>query len=353
MRIALIHTRLIYRGGLESRLLAYMKYLHEAGHQVTICVYKRDSNVQVPKGVEVKRFKLRWLPKMFRAWVFDRRLRKYFEQEKFDFRLSLGRTTCHDAMIVAGNHLGFLDAMGKNRKSLDDRIQIKLDDLAYRAHGILLPASEMISEQLAHFHQVPASKMQILYPPTDNKRFHIGLKTKKLEFREKYGFSTNKKSFLLISANHNLKGLPILLEVFRALQDLPIELLVAGGHSFDSGLSNVRHLGFVKETEELYAAGDFTILASRYDAFGQVVTESLFCNTPVIVSKMTGAKAIVGPNEGIIVDSFAVEDWKNAILMALKTEFKIEPNLAKNKGLVFEAHMQKILNCAHKEAAKG
>jgi glycosyltransferase involved in cell wall biosynthesis len=345
MRIALIHTRLLYRGGLESRLIAYMRYLQAQGHAVTVCVYKQDPAVEVPKGVAVKRFRLRWLPKMLRAWFFNRSLARYFAKEKFDLRISLGRTTCHDAMIVAGNHLAFLQAMGRKPRGLDDRIQVKLDGLSYAAPGILLPASEMLRDQMLAFHAVDASKVHVLYPPTDGKRFHSGLKAQKSEFRQRFGFGDGKRSFLLISANHALKGLPILMQVFAQLQNLPIELLVAGGKPFEP-TSNVRHLGFVRETEQLYAAGDFTVLASRYDAFGQVVTESLLCGTPVIVSGMTGAKAIVGPGEGIVVDSFEVADWKAAILAALETEFHIDPALAAHKGLLFEDHMARLLACA-------
>ncbi len=346
VRIALIHTRLLYRGGLESRLIAYMRYLHAQGHKVTICVWKRDPTVEIPEGVEIRLFRLRWLPKMFRAWVYDKRLCRYFASEQFDLRISLGRTTCHDAMIVAGNHLGFLQAMGRKPRGIDDRLQIMMDGRSYKAPGVLLPASEMLRDQMLAFHEVDPSKIQILYPPTDGKRFHRELKARKAEFRKKHGFAEGKRTFLLISANHGLKGLPILMQVFDSLQHLPIELVVAGGKKEESGLPNVRHIGFVRETEELYAAGDFTLLASLYDSFGQVVTESLLCDTPVIVSSMTGAKAIVGPKEGIIVETFEVADWKAAILKALETEFDIDPELAKHKGLLFEDHMTRLLDCA-------
>lgn len=346
MRIALIHTRLQYRGGLESRLLAYMRYLHAQGNAVTVCVWKHDPEVQVPEGVEVRLFRLRWLPKALRVWFYDRQLCRFFSKNSFDLRLSLGRTTCHDAMIVAGNHLGFLAAMGRKPRGIDDRLQIRQDSRSYQAPGILLAASEMLRDQMLHYHSVDPAKIQVLYPPTDAQRFHAGLKAQKAAYRKKHGFAEGKRSFLLISANHALKGLPILMAVFAQLQHLPIELLVAGGAAMDSGLDNVRHLGFVRETEELYAAGDFTVLASRYDSFGQVVTESLLCGTPVVVSQMTGAKAIVGPGEGIVVASFEVADWKAAILRALDTAFAIDPDLTVHKGLSFEDHMQRLLACA-------
>ncbi|MFM2376159.1 MAG: hypothetical protein RLZZ165_1256 [Bacteroidota bacterium] len=342
----MIHTRLLYRGGLESRLFYYMSYFHEKGHAVTVCVGKRDPAVQVPEGVEVKRFRVRWLPKIFRAWFFDRLLRRYFSTHDFDLRVSLGRTTCHDALIVAGNHRAFLKAVGRRGGGISDLLQEMMDDRSYRAPGVLLAASEMLRDQMVEFHGIPPERIRILYPPTDARIFHPGLKSRRTEFRRKHGFGPGRRSFLFVSANHDLKGLPILLQVFSELADLPVELLVVGGKPVRTALPHVRHLGFVREPEEIYAAGDFTLLPSKYDSFGQVVTESLLCGTPVIVSGMTGAKAIVRAGEGIVVDSFTPAAWKAAILQALDMTFHIDPDLARHNGLRFEDHMARILECA-------
>ncbi|MEM7036171.1 MAG: glycosyltransferase family 4 protein [Bacteroidota bacterium] len=343
MRIALIHTRLLLRGGLESRLFSYMNYFHKKGHEVTVIVYKVDPEVKVPEGVKVVKINLGWTPKFARAARFDRLLGPVVKEGKFDRVISLGRTTHHDVMIVAGVHKAYLKARGWTAWKPADFYQMRMDQKAYDAPGKLLAASDMVREQMIEYHGTAASKIGILFPPTNPERFHPGHKAHKAEYRKKYSFSPNKRSFLLVSANHRLKGLPLLQQVFEDLKAHNVELLVAGGKPFPA-TSNVRHLGFVREIEELHAAADFGLLASQYDSFGQVVTESLLCSTPVIVSHMTGAKAIVTEKEGIVVPDFEVESWKKAILKALETDFKIPTDLAEKRGLLFDDHMETLLN---------
>lgn len=346
LKIALIHTRLLRRGGLESRLFSYMEYFRAQGHDVTVFVYKVGAGMTVPQGVRLHHVKLGITPKVFRAWAFDRKLQRIVPEGGFDLVVSLGRTTTHDCMIVAGNHLGFMEAVGRKMRGLSDRMQIMMDDRAYKAPGVLLAASEMVKDQMIQHHETDPDKIQVLYPPTDPECFHQGLKAQKAAYRKEFGLPEDKQLFLFPSSNHKLKGLPIFLEVFREMQDKPVELVVMGSQPVQTDLPNVRYLGFVKETERVFAAGDYTLLASRYDAFGQTVTESLLCGTPAIVSGMTGAKAIVGPNEGIVVDSFTPKAWKAALLQAMDTEFAIDPQLAQHQGLLFTQHMQRILDCA-------
>ena len=135
-------------------------------------------------------------------------------------------------------------------------------------------------------------------------------------------------------------------KVFASLNSDEVELLVAGAQPVNSNLPNFRSLGFIKETEELYAAADFTLLASRYDAFGQVVSESLLCGTPVIVSHRTGAKTLVTPQNGIVVESLKVADWLTAIREAIARNFQIDPAHILRNGINLHDHMSVLLKCA-------
>ena len=313
---------------------------------MTVYVHKRDAAVEVPEGVVVRMVNLGLTPKPLRAVVFDWKLNKILRDEPQDLVISLGRTTCHDAVIVAGVHKAFNKALGRGMWRPSDWLQAWMDGRCYRAGGMMLPASEMIASQMVEFHGADASRMRMLYPPTPSSRFHQGLKERRQEFRKKYGFGEGKFSFLFISSNHQLKGLDVLMRAFELLPKGRAELLVAGPQGLPEVMEGVRYLGFVKETEELYAAGDCTLLASRYDAFGQVVTESLLCGTPVIVSGMTGAKAVVGPNEGWVVESFVPEVWAESMLDVMEGVYEIAEDFAERNGLGFEAHMGVLLEGA-------
>ena len=64
----------------------------------------------------------------------------------------------------------------------------------------------------------------------------------------------------------------------------------------------VRLLGRVPDIRAVYCAADLTVFPSRYDPWGLVVTESLACGTPVLVSPHAGA-------------SMAVEDGRNGAVL--------------------------------------
>lgn len=349
MKIAIIHTRLMRRGGLESRLFMYMDYLRQAGHDVSIIVFKVDNSIVLPKEVNLIQINLKHIPKLFRPFFFNKKLGAVVTPGKFDLVISLGRTTHQDAMIVAGNHKAFMAITGRRFKTVSDYLQIHLDNIAYHSPGTLFAASEMIQEQLLQYSNVLKRKIKILYPPTDSKRFYAGLSEQKNEFRKKYEFSPNKKTFLLVSSNHKLKGLAILEQVFRQLDSNKVELIVAGSQPVHSSLPHIRSIGFVKETEELYAAADYSVLPSAYDSFGQVVTESLLCGTPVIVSHLTGAKALINDSNGIIVDDLSPKKWLEAIHEALHRDFNVQPLEIKGKGIDLDDHMHELLACARNQ----
>lgn len=346
MRIALIHTRILHRGGLETRLFSYMKFLRDAGHEVTVIVYRVGRGIEVPKGIRVIHVRIPYIPKVYRAKVFDNRLEGILAREKFDFALSLGRTSHHSAVLLPGNHLGYLKAMGEEAKGLSDKLQIFMDRRAYAAPGRILACSQMMKDEVVDLYGADPSKIEILYPPSDTNRFHMGLKERKAEFRKKYGFTEGKKSFLLVSASHRRKGLPLLMEAFAQLENEPFELWVAGNESVPGNLSNVKSLGFVRETEELYAAADCTLLPALYEPYGQVVSESILCGTPVFVSGMVGAKSVVESGVGRIIESFSASDWLEKIKAFNSEDYDIDPAFASRHHLGLEDHMQVIMNQA-------
>jgi glycosyltransferase involved in cell wall biosynthesis len=344
VRIALIHPRLLYKGGLETRLWSYMANLQARGHEVTVIVFKVGEGIQVPDGIRLQKVNIDWVPKLFRAWVFDRRVGRIMEQENFDFSLSLGRTSHQDALLLPGNHLGYLRAMGKRGRSLDDRLQIFMDAKGYASAGTILACSEMMRDEVVELYGVNAQKIKVLYPPTDIARFHLGHRENRGALRKQFGMDPGKVSFVLVSASHGRKGLPLLLKVFEALKNEPFELFVAGEEPVNvSGLANVKALGFVKDTEGLYSAADFTLLPALYEPFGQVVSESLLCGTPVILSKHVGAKSIVDLNSGLVLPDLEVGTWVDAIRSLSGRKFQIPKDLATRYGLDIESHMERIL----------
>lgn len=348
MKIALIHYRLLLKGGLETRLFNYIDYFLSRGDEVWVIVSRIKPEVKLPEGVKLKQVKLRKFPKPVRQLLFDRQVMRFLQREAFDFSLSLGRTSGQDAVLAPGNHIGYLKALGQEKKRLSDRIQILLDRRAYRNSHYILAASNMMANEVKAYFSTTAS-IHVLYPPLDTRRFHQGLRKNREALREKYGFHPDKKTFLFISTGHKRKGLPLLLKLFRELDGNQVELVIAGSPAVNSELEHVRYIGFIANAQELYPAADFTIHPSVYEPYGQIVAESLACGTPVLVSTKVGAAEIVSEHEGEVVDSFEIGDWVGVVEKALNKTYQLDSNLPAEKAIRLEDHMEKMLSIVKPE----
>lgn len=343
MKVALIHYRLILRGGLETRLINYMDYLIHNGHDVTVICAKKSNEVTLPKGVRLIRLSLGLMPKVFRPWYFNRKLAAFMKKEAFDFSLSLGRTSHQDTVLAPCNHLGYLEAIGKKRQSIDDKMQTHLDEVAFAHSKIIYAASEMMKDELIHFYHVPAEKIHILHPPSNVRKFNQDLRPQRDQLRKKFNIRPDKYAFAFVSTSHKRKGIELLLNLFKELQDEPFELLIAGHPKVRTNLPNVKFLGFVTEGQELYTAVDFTIHPSFYEPFGQIITESLLCGTPVLISDKVGAKEIISDKEGVVLSSFELKDWLDLLRSLPNRQFDIDANFGQKQGLSLEQHMEKML----------
>lgn len=346
MRIAIVHTRLLYRGGLETRLFSYLRFLRDAGHEVTAIVYRVGRGVKAPEGVRLIHVRIPHIRKAYKAKAFDKRLASVLAREKFDFVLSLGRTSHHDAVLLPGNHLGYLRAMGLDGNSTSDRLQTEMDRAAYAAPGHILACSQMMKDEVVELYGADPAKISVLLPPSDTSRFRGELKERQRELKEKFGFSKDKRSFILVSASHERKGLPLLMEAFDLLREEPVELWVAGKEKVPAGLPNVKGLGFVKETEELYAAADGNLLPALYEPYGQVVSESILCHTPVFVSHMVGGKSVVTEENGRVIEGFDPAEWAEAIRTFAPEAYSFAPDFAERHAISLPQHMARILELA-------
>ena len=349
MRIALIHTRLKRVGGLETRLFSYIDELTARGHEVTVIVSKIEHNEQLPDGVRVIRCSMKRVPKPIRIWYYDRAVHSILQREQFDFVLALIQISGVDALLVPGNHPGYLKAVQRRTKLLD-RLVISVEQKCFSSAQTLLACSQMMKDEVVQLFGIAPEKIRVLHPPTDNQRFHSQLKSRKAEFRETYGFAKDKFSFLLVSASHRRKGLPLLIDAFSQLKNEPVEFILAGTPLKMAMPENMRYIGYAKKAEELFAAADALILPATYEPFGQIVSEAIMCGTPVLLSHMVGAKAIVSENEGMIVNSFSVDDWVKAIREMTRRQFNIAPDFAVQQRLLLRDHVDAILDVAENRA---
>lgn len=354
MKVALVHKRMGMVGGLEARLRNYIDYFVQRGDHVTVFCYKIDPNFHIPDGVEVVRLNMGGMPKPYRTWYFNHKLNKIFDPNDFDFSLALGRTSQQRACLAPGDHLGFLDALGrKNRRRPSDHVQINLDKAAFNNSEIIFPCSDLVKHNLQKWYGIEGDRVFTIKPPLNTNRYNRSLKAERPALRKKFNMSDDKKTFVIASTSHRRKGIPLLLKVFKQLVDLPVELKIAGSPRVRTRLPNVEYIGYAERSEELFTAGDFSIHPAIYEPFGQVISESLACGTPVLISKNTGWSTDLPTSYGSVISTYEVDDWVDAIKKAITSDYDIPEDFAEIHELTLEQHMEKMIGLYQKHLSNG
>jgi glycosyltransferase involved in cell wall biosynthesis len=343
MKIALIHYRITLRGGLETRLVNYTNYLLQEGHEVTIICAKNKGEVTFPESVKIVRLPLGITPKVFRMMAFNYRIKRYLAKNNFNFSLSLGRTYHQDAVLAPSNHQGYLDAMNKSGNRLTDWVQNYLDRKTCENSPIIYAASSMIKEEMIQYYGAKRETLHVLFPPLNTDNFTRATEAQRRFLRNKYDIDLHTKIFAFVSASHHRKGLDILLKTFELLKNENVVLFIAGYPEIKTDLANVRFLGFLKSPELIYHLADFTLHPARYEPFGQIISESLACGTPTIVSDKVGAKEIVTPNVGQVLDSLDPKLWAETLKNLERSAFDIPEDFVYKNGLSLEQHVEKML----------
>ena len=342
MRVALIHIRYVYKGGLETRLFNYIDYFLQRGDEVHLFTSKKADDIDVPEGLKVHFINLRRVPKPIRNFFFDKKLKKILDRNSFDFILSLERTSRQNHVIAPSTHKGYLDAKGNRLYDLVDLMQLYLDRKAFKNAQVIYACSEMVKNEIIRYYHISPNNVKVLYPPINLSRFNQ--KLDKQAIRAKWRFEPDDKLFLLVSTSHKRKGLAILQKVFAHLPQ-NYKLLVAGS-SFDSKLDNVISLGFVKNVQEIYAAADMLLHPAVYEPFGQIITEAFAAALPVYISNRVGAKELVNAQRGKVVSSLDPADWLAAIQSIDWSSFSFEDIDGLLEELALPEHMARMLNWA-------
>lgn len=103
--------------------------------------------------------------------------------------------------------------------------------------------------------------------------------------------------FIFVGSFTRVKGLDILLQAIKIIDKQEIKYCLVGSGELEEEViqmqnQNITFLGH--QTHEqlriLYNKSKYLVLPSRAEAFGLVVSEALFCGTPVIVSSTGGLK---------------------------------------------------------------
>ncbi len=340
-QLLIVKYLLNQKGGIEKRFHNYVEEFLNRGYSITVAYGSAAKDYQFKDQINYQKLSVgpvpsRKLRKVTFSIVASRFVKR--NEEKYDLVLSMGRTGRSDIVIAAGNYPN-ATAETIARSNVFQNNMYYADKLTFDRSKLIIAASEMVRNELIDLFKLPSEKIKVVLPPIRTKDYYKMNEQEIEDLQSKFTIDQRKINFLFVSTGHKRKGGNFLIDLFRELGD-PYHLFVAGDR-LDNDLENIHQVGFVNRPQELYNCVDYLIHPASYEAFGQVVIESILCGTPVIISNKVGAKEIVKGDMGIVVDGFELDTWLNLIKGLQKKTLKDQNDLSAQ----FEVnnHIDKIL----------
>jgi UDP-glucose:(heptosyl)LPS alpha-1,3-glucosyltransferase len=334
LRIAINHTRLGPRGGVEGYIWTLLGRLLDAGHHVDYFCHK------VFEAPEHERFRLRKLrilrsPPSARLWSFARGSAKAIaaaqRERPYDVVHGFGKTWHHDLYRDgSGCHVDYralyLDAVkrGPLRRALSgvgpyDRV---IEAIEARRYGgdppqLVYANSQWVADQILARHPLGPEWVRVIPSGVDCERFRPErAEAGRALLAAVPGRRSDARAAVFVSNDHTRKGLPELLEALADLKgggERGLQLLVVGKDPGEaSHRARASKLGLGDEVlfcgprgdlADLLPACDLFCLPTRFDALPNAALEALAAGLPVLTSRQTGAAEHVreGAN-GWVVD---------------------------------------------------
>lgn len=311
-KIAIVKYLLSNKGGIERRFHNYVDEFLKRNYQITVIYCSIEEEYTQNPKVEYLKINVGITPsRKWRKIRFSKKVTKLLSTEhRFDFSLSMGRTGMADVTIAAGNYPKVTSERVSSSTIFKDAL-LYLDKYSFSNCKKVVAASNLVKTDVIKLFGLSEKRVEVIYPPTNKNEF-LELSSHSIKLlREKNGMNDDHINFLFVSTGHSRKGLKLLFEIFSNLGN-KYQLYVIGD-AVETKVPNITYLGHSKTPVDFYNAADYLIHPASYEAFGQVVSESLLCGTPVIISEKIGAKEIVSQNIGVIINGFDSKTWIKAI----------------------------------------
>lgn len=268
------------------------------------------------------------------------RLTKFLRQEKVDifhthlyepsivglWASVLARTPYR---VMTRHHSDYLTRMNKP-------IHVKLDQMCTRLSHRVIAVSQHTADHLVEAEGAPREKIDVVLNGIDFERVQVSGADAKEKIRKE--FDAEDSHLLLTAARfHPEKGYFHLFDAMPMLKEKvkkPFKLLIAGSGSFEQEFRDyvtrlncddvVRFVGFRKDIADLMTSADLFVLPSLAEAFGLVLTESIYLGTPVVASRVGGIPEIIEDGvDGVLVPPANNEALADAVADLLNNPEKL------------------------------
>jgi glycosyltransferase involved in cell wall biosynthesis len=346
--IHLFHHTFARGGGMERYALDISRGLKEAGRKVIFHCIKLDSALAAELGIETVHYKVAGFPRKLRDYRFFCKVARAAPALE-GVQISLCRLKVRDAVTCGGTHCGYISKMRRLTGPFD-LIQIWMEREGYRAARQVVAHSRLCAGEIAEHYRIPKEKIAVLHPPVGAQFSAPKTPAQRSEIRRQFGLPEDKTVFLFPSTGHKRKGLGPVVQALAGFQDRLV-LAIAGKPPGRYSAPFVRHLGYVGDMRNAYAAADFTMLGSFYEPFGLVGIESILSGTKLVFEKNAGCLEVIKPAAAFTFSVADPESIRRAVTAAInqarkKEHFLDDPRASLDYDPDVALHVRKLLQLA-------
>ena len=321
-------------GGAERTTITYAKMLDRKSFDVHFVIVGRDTGVIrefIPRNYPVSLIKVRNIYDFstFRIYLF---IRKQRPQIVFSSLMYLNPRVIFAANRVGGCKTIIRFNCAVNRLKGFVKIMTKM---TYHRADVIIAQTEKMQLDLENTFKIPNGKVITLHNPIDKSTIIERLKNVESPYPDK-----RKQVYVWVGRFNEIKRVDILIKAFAKVHGVcdQSELYLVGKINKSNDIYNkvialVQNLGiqndvfftdFQTNPYKWIKYADCLVLTSRSEASPNVVFESLYLGTPVVVSDCTpDLEEIVTKENGCIVPVGDVDKTAEAMMRAISLTFAI------------------------------
>ncbi|MDD2892293.1 MAG: glycosyltransferase family 4 protein [Halothiobacillaceae bacterium] len=300
-------------GGMERYVWETTRELAKLGHEVQVlcevCVG------EVLPGIAIHELgRMRYRPRWLYYWRFGRRVHAWLKAHPQPGWLihSNERVGVHDVTTFHGPPFASVrDKPWWKKVSVRVAMQLWMERRELRVAKAIVPNSEIIAKQLAHYYPEYAYKLTAPIVP--------GVVPGVM--RSPHAVPADGGIIGFVGREWQRKGLPLAVEVAAALRKRrpKLELWVVGPEPseienlFRDWRDGYRLLGWRTDNAH-FEQIDVLLHPAKAEPYGMVISEAMAARVPVVVSDRCGAAAQVGGAAGrVIAIDAPLADWIDAV----------------------------------------
>ena len=227
----------------------------------------------------------------------------------------------------------------------------------------LWAVAEIQKDYLVETEGLPREKIRVIHNGVNTERFHGASAEERASIRKELGILDRDFAIISVASLKPLKRIDALLRVGARLSGagVPVRIIVAGDGSERASLEALaRELGIAEkvsllgnrdDVHRLLKAGDVFVLASRTEAFPNVVLEAMATGLPVVTTDVGSVREMVEPGRSALVVSPGDDSALETALLTLSNDVALRRTLGERGREIVNERFEFDKMCTEREQA--